>query len=446
MLKHLDGGLILRSISEGCASDRETLPQFYSATFGDAGDESPLALDAWTRDLLSGQHPTVTGDDIWVVVDPTQNDKIVSALLLIPQTWHYDGVPVGVGRIELVATDKEYRRRGLVRAQMDVAHERSESHGHLMQGITGIGHYYRRFGYAMGLDLGIRSIIPLSAVPELGKDAKQRFTLRRAANADILRLVEWDAYRARQGLVSHPRDETLWHYELNGRNHAMPFALYIYIIVNEQGQEVGYVGLRAPDDQKFFGVYMYVVGEQSSYLDTYEDVLREIKAFIDTYYQDKSEFKPDYLYFDSGQHPALDLLISKTWGAVKRPDVNLYAWYLRVENMARFLKHIAPVLERRLEHSGAHRYTGTLTISFYDLTGVEIEFTNGQITDVNQRRFDIYEGDAKFPYHTFLNIVFGHRTFEELQLTLPEIWVTRKASVLLTAMFPRQRSTLLPLA
>src|SRR5689334_7311388 len=114
----LDGGLILRSLSEGHASDKENIAKFYQDTFGEAGEDTPIALGEWTRTLVSGRHPTVTDDDVWVVVDPVKDDQIVSAVLLIPQTWQYDGIPVGVGRVELVATNKEYRRRGLVRAQI----------------------------------------------------------------------------------------------------------------------------------------------------------------------------------------------------------------------------------------------------------------------------------------------------------------------------------------
>ena len=79
--------------------------------------------------------------------------QIVSALCLIPQTWTYDRIVFGVGRPELVATDPRYRRRGLVRAQMDVVHEWSRERGHLVQAITGIPWYYRQFGYEMALAL-----------------------------------------------------------------------------------------------------------------------------------------------------------------------------------------------------------------------------------------------------------------------------------------------------
>jgi hypothetical protein len=80
--------------------------------------------------------------------------RIISSLNLISQTWAYDGIPFAVGRPELVATLPEYRRRGLVRQQMALIHQKSAARGELVQAITGIPWYYRQFGYEMGLDLG----------------------------------------------------------------------------------------------------------------------------------------------------------------------------------------------------------------------------------------------------------------------------------------------------
>src|SRR5690606_40300370 len=124
MYKTLSGDLVLRSLSEGCRSDADRLPGFYGEMLGGVESES-AELAAWTKDLISGNHPTVTADDVWVVVDPSKDDQIVSATLLIPQIWRYEEIEIPVGRVELVATHPDYRRRGLVRALMQTAHERS---------------------------------------------------------------------------------------------------------------------------------------------------------------------------------------------------------------------------------------------------------------------------------------------------------------------------------
>src|SRR5450432_1246505 len=60
-----------------------------------------------------------------VVID---GDRVVSTATLV-----LSGVPIPAGQVELVATDREYEGRGLVRALMGWAHDRSARRGHLAQ-------------------------------------------------------------------------------------------------------------------------------------------------------------------------------------------------------------------------------------------------------------------------------------------------------------------------
>jgi GNAT superfamily N-acetyltransferase len=440
MRKELDGGLILRSLSEGHESDRARLPEFYAFTFGEAGDSDARDIFVWTQDLASGKHPATTLDDIWVVVDPAKDDEIVSALLLIPQTWRYDGIEFGAGRVELVATNRFYRRRGLVRQQIQAAHERSAALGHLVTGITGITHYYRRFGYAMAMDLGIRAAFPLASVPQLDEGQEADFTFRAATSADIPHLVAWDHYYAQQFLVTHVITPELWEYELSGRSQGAPFYIYPLIITDKSGRDVGYLAMRASLAGRYVNCLRYVVGPESSYLATFGDALREMKAFADRAFENDPDARPGHVSFDSGLPHAVDRLIERTWPGLVRQPERIYTWYLRVPDLPAFIRHIAPALEKRLENSGANRYTGDLKIGFYDLTGITIQFENGRIASVTHGDLPLDEGDADFPYLTFLNLVFGHRTLDDLAYVLPEVTFNRKAAVLLDALFPTQRS------
>src|SRR5262249_44010939 len=130
MQKQLADGLILRSLSEGHASDRERLPQFYADVNSEhdteLGKERTRIL---TRDLMSG-HVTTTLDDIFVVVDPAQDYRIASATLLIPQTWQYEDILLNVGRPEMVGTLPPYRGRGLIKELFKVIHQHSAELGH----------------------------------------------------------------------------------------------------------------------------------------------------------------------------------------------------------------------------------------------------------------------------------------------------------------------------
>ena len=155
--RDLGGGLILR---QATAEDTEAAAEFQSlvhAPPGTSGEEFRI----WTRDLMRGALPGFQPGDFTLVED-TNTDAIVSMLNLIPQTWSYGGIEVGVGRIELVSTHPDYRRRGLVRAQMDAVHEISAKRGERMQVISGIPWYYRQFGYDMALECQVGYSCPFS--------------------------------------------------------------------------------------------------------------------------------------------------------------------------------------------------------------------------------------------------------------------------------------------
>src|SRR3954454_21898795 len=144
--RDLGGGLILRGAT---AADATAIVAFNRRTHS-WSSTMPLreAFADWTRDLLDGGHPT-TGPGDFTVVEDTATGAIVSTLGLIAQTWSYGGIPIAVRRPELVGTDPAYRRRGLVRAQLEVVHDWAAARGMLVLGITGIPWYYRQFGYEM---------------------------------------------------------------------------------------------------------------------------------------------------------------------------------------------------------------------------------------------------------------------------------------------------------
>ncbi len=119
LIRDLGNGLIMR---QATSQDAEALADFNAHIHSDLGPDQPdEGVRAWTRDLLEQPHPTFKPDDFTIVED-TQSGKIVSSMNLISQTWSYGGIPIAVGRPELVGTDPAYRNRGLVRAQFEIVH------------------------------------------------------------------------------------------------------------------------------------------------------------------------------------------------------------------------------------------------------------------------------------------------------------------------------------
>lgn len=438
MYKPIRDDLILRSLSEGHASDYERLPDFYASI--NAADDTPDNKERfrqWVRDLLNG-HITISLDDVFVVVDPTQDDMLVSATLLIPQVWRYEDIPLSVGRPELVATHPEYRHRGLVRALFEAVHERSTALGHELQVITGIPYFYRQFGYTMAVDLGAHAIFSLAALADPKPDYQPSFRLRAATVADAPKLAAWYDYFARERLLTEVRSLEVWRYEIAGHHPDSSQALSYQIITSMTGEDVGFLELYAnPWDKAMIPCTAYVTGERASYLETFDDVMQAVKQWALTRFGQC----PPLLAFGAGIHESLDRLIDRALGGNILQHEHNYKWYLRVPDPLAFLWRIQPVLERRLEGSGAHRYSGELKIGFYDRTGLALTFERGHITDITP--LTVNDGyDITFPWHLFWNVVFCHHSYNDIHAILPDVWANPKAAVLLDALFPKKQSWL----
>ena len=118
---------------------------------------------------------------------------------------------------------------------------------------------------------------------------------------------------------------------------------------------------------------------------------------------------------------------------------------MRVPDLPEFLSRIAPVLEQRLAASVAAGYTGELEVSFYG-SGLRLELERGLLGGVEEWNPKAEEyGDAAFPDLTFLQLLFGHRSLEELDLAFADCSPGEgDTRVLLGVLFPRRPSDLRP--
>ena len=431
MQRVLDNGLILRSLSENTEQDRENRRRFY----GKGGENENAMEIEWVDDLSDPTRPSISLDDSWVVVDPQQDERVVAVLLLIPQRWRYEDIDLPVGRIEAVATHEDYRRRGLMRALMEAAHERSEALGHPLQVITGRPGVYRPFGYTQAVARWQRAQVPVSAIESLPDGEQPQFSLRPATDADIPNLMEWEAYCGRHRALTCARTAEEWHYELHRTRSRQSRT---EIIVRNDGTDVGYLALTPSG-----GIcYNFVVGERSSHLQTFEDVMRGMLDCANRWEAEAGNAPPTHLIFDEGLQTTLGKLLDETYPAAiqKRPS----CWHLRAASPARLINHIAPVLERRLLGSGANCYSGRLKISYHNGRGLELIFDEGKISacDIEIREEEHYYIDASFTHDALLNLVFGHNTLDEVARVLPDTSANRTAAVLFKELFPVKASQL----
>ncbi len=238
IIRDLGEGLIIRHPT---SEDAEALAKFNKEIHSE--DEwDAKGLEDWTLDLISGESPTVGLGDFTLVED-TRTGEIVSSCCLISQTWSYEGIPFKVGRPELVGTKKAFRRRGLVRQQMDILHQWSEARGQLVQAITGIPYYYRQFGYEMVLNLGGGRSGYKTHVPKLNGDQEEPFTFREADKADIPFLMDTYNHGCQRSLVYAVWNKHLWRYELTGKRQYNLDKRDLYIIEDVAGQPVGFIGI-----------------------------------------------------------------------------------------------------------------------------------------------------------------------------------------------------------
>ena len=385
------------------------------------------------RDLMSGDHPTCKASDFTVVED-TQTGKIVSSLCLISQTWTYSGIPFKFGQPEFVATEPEYRRRGLVRKQFEVIHALSEARGELMQGITGIPWYYRLFGYEMALDMEAERVIDGIHIPTLKKGETETCRLRPRTDADNAFIQDlYQSSIARKVFVCS-RTPAMWDYEFNGRS-AGSEARYEWLILEDmEGTPLGYV-------QHFQWCYENFIVIQME-LKPAVGCLHHIRSLLRALWK-KAEATPIVAENDNPKATGVAFMLGREHPIYQALPKDLvrqeppYAWYIRVPDLIAFLRHIRPALEKHLIGTVAEGYTGALKLNFYR-TGIHLKFERGRLTEIaDWNPKDVEDGDAAFPDLTFLQLVCGRCRTEELTTNFVDCWTNGTSpAVLLDCLFP----------
>ncbi len=437
IIRDLGDGLILRHAT---LKDTQAVVQFNREIHGE-NEWDTRGLDDWTRDLLSGESPYMKAGDFTIVED-THTGEIVSSSCLISQTWSYEGIPFKVGRPELVGTKKDYRRRGLVRAQFEVMHEWGIERGELAQAITGIPYYYRQFGYAMALNLSGGRFGYEIHLPELKEGETEPYTLRPAKKKDIPFLMALYDKSCERSLISAVWDEPLWDYELKGKRQYNINLREIYIIEDNAGEPVGFIGLPPIKWGHNMALNLYEINDRVAWTDVTPSVIRFLwqKGLEKAQEQDKTQ--KIFGFWLGEAHPAY-IAAADQLPRESKP----YAYFMRVPDLAAFLNNVRPVLEARLAQSAFVNYSGELKIGFYK-DGLLIKFERGKITEIRNLGFDELEKpDAEFPPLTILHLVFGHRTVRELQEVYIDCRAYREQTAnLIDALFPKKPSEVWPIS
>jgi hypothetical protein len=439
IIRDLGDGLILRHSS---SADADALADFCARIHSDAGYDQPdLYIAAWTRDLLTRPHPTFHPDD-FTVVKETATGRIVSTLNWISQTWSYEGIQFGVGRPELVGTLPEFRNRGLVRLQFDEVHQWSVERGEIVQAITGIPFYYRQFGYEMAIDLDGRRLGHETHVPKLKEGEQEPYRVRVATEADAPVIAEIYNEIHKRYMIVCERTPELFRYDISRQDIDGAYVM-TRMIEDRDGNIVGSLKHVSQVSNGSLNMFYYELKPETSWLDVTPSVVRYLWSTGQEYAKRDSKTCTSFGFALGEQHPAYEAVKDRL------PEVRgSYAWYIRVPDLPGFLNHIKPVLEKRLADSIVRSCSREIKISFYR-TGLRLALEHGRIAAIEdwQPSPHLDEGNIAFPNLTFLQLVFGYRSYEELHYAFPDCWCDDdEARVLLSAMFPKKTSNIYPVA
>lgn len=438
--RDLGEGLILRWST---AADTANIAQLVGRVFRNKESDPPNeTLASEIYELMSDQHPLMSSGDYGVVEDTQkEGNLIVACTCLWHNSWEYEGIPFEMGQPEIVATDPHYRNKGLVRALFEMVQARSESLGHMVQGITGIPYFYRQFGYEYALDLGGKRVVYTSQIPE-AKEA-EAYTLRDSTAEDVPALHAIYSHRRKTGVVTANISDKFWLYEIqriSTEKHRFP---RVKMILDAASKVCGYVlvSQRRYKPGKNFDVYTFDVLPNTNLRAMLPPLLRALHTY-GSQLPIRNVTEPVALTeisFNLGRtHPIYDALGTELAPFYEAP----YAWYIRVPNVPVFLRHITPALEKRLAGSVVAGYTGEIKIDMYK-GGLRMVFEQGKLATVEPWRVPVYDSNAGagFPPLVFLQLLFCHRSLDELRYAFPDVWAEGDTEIVLKALFPAHFSS-----
>ncbi len=440
VIRQMGDGLVLRRAT---VHDTEQLAAFHSEVHRDPGASGPdVGVAAWTRDLLEREHPTFQAGD-FLAIEDTGTGAIVSSLCLISQTWTYDGIEFGVGRPELVGTHPDYRRRGLIRALFEELHRMSAARGEMMQAITGIPWYYRQFGYEMALALDTARFSYAPQVPTLEEGAQESFRARPATQEDLPFLAQVYEVGTQRSLVACSRDEALWRHELRGKSEQNVNRRDLRVVETAEGERVGSLALSTQLRHGTLGVWAYELKPGVSLLNVTPSVVRYLWALGERWAAREPAKQMERLAFRLGEeHP-----LYKVYHELATDKRRTYAWSVRIPEPAAFIRQVTPVLERRLAESPLVGHEGELRISFYR-SGLRLSFERGRLAHVESwQPASEARASARFPDLTFLQLLLGYRSLDELQHAFADCTTANdEARALLEILFPKRASDVWPVS
>ena len=240
-------------------------------------------------------------------------------------------------------------------------------------------------------------------------------------------------------------DDSLWRYELVGKSEKNVNRVVMRMIETVDGKPCGFITHFGASWGDMLAVQRYEILPELSWLEVTPSVIRYLESTYQQLMPEHGEKKPfgAFGFWLGEDHPVYRVIPDKL-PRIRKP----YAWYLRVPDIAGFLDTITPVLEQRLAASPMAGYSGDVKITFYR-DGIRVIFDKGRLATIEPWIPTPvgHSGNAGFPPHTFLQLLFGYRSLEMLKASFVDCWTDGdEFHVLLDALFPRLPSDVWPVS
>lgn len=303
--------------------------------------------------------------------------------------------------------------------------------------------YYRQFDYEMGLALsgGRSGFAP--QVPRLKADEREPYAIRPATPDDIPFLTDlYNRVVVGRDLITCARTPDEWRYEIEGRSPENANAVAVRIIETAEGEAIGFLACPAnlwtggPGNGQ--ACLAYELERGISWLAVTPSVIRWLWAMGEVEAARMGKANERFIFALGAEHPVYQAYADRL--PLTRPT---YAWYARVADLPGFLRHVGPALEARLARSPAPGHSAELKLSFYR-RGLRLVLERGRLAAIEPWQPKPEDrGSAGFPNLTFLQMLFGYRSLDELRQAYADCWTNGdETRALLMALFPKQASNL----
>ncbi len=314
----------------------------------------------------------------------------------------------------------------------------------MVQAITGIPYFYRQFGYEYALDLEVQRDTYTALIPPAAEGVPEPYSLRDATINDIPLIAQLYDQQCASSIVSTVIDEGWWRHQIEHWNEFQADGYWhVLVINNAEGAFCGYITLPPMRRRDSIPVFDFAVMPGLNMAEIILPVIRAILQQGETMIQRPNAAPVSKITFMMQRnHPVYEIL--KTEMLIRRDPP--YAWYVRVPDLPAFLRAIAPVLERRLAQSVLAGYSGELALNFYR-GGLRMVFVEGRLQTVENWRSPLWHSseNAGFPPLVFLQLLFGHRSLDELRYAYPDVWANEDTAFVLKTLFPARASWVIPL-